>query len=332
MLDRGRRKLIALIGGAAAITSYASWPLAARAQQSPVPVIGILHLGTPEGSATLMAAFRQGLAEAGFVDGRNVALDHRWAYGNADRLRELADELVRRRVTLIVTPGNIIAALAAKAATTTIPIVFNTGTDPVEAGLVASLNKPGGNITGVSYMNEELGAKRLGILRELLPKSTRLGLIVNPSSPTTDAVVADLKAAATSVGCELEVATVVTGNDLVPAVASLVQKGIDAFLTKPDQLLYDRRTQLLTLLARYRLPAIYPSREWADAGGLVSYGSSFASNIARVEFMPAASSRARDRATCQSCARPNSSSSSTCKRPRRWRSIFPTHCSVAPTR
>src|SRR5215471_3731443 len=167
MLDRGRRKLIALIGGAAAITSYASWPLAARAQQSPVPVIGILHLGTPEGSATLMAAFRQGLAEAGFVDGRNVALDHRWAYGNADRLRELADELVRRRVTLIVTPGNIIAALAAKAATTTIPIVFNTGTDPVEAGLVASLNKPGGNITGVSYMNEELGTKWVGLMHEL---------------------------------------------------------------------------------------------------------------------------------------------------------------------
>jgi putative ABC transport system substrate-binding protein len=264
-----RRQFITLIGGAAA------WPLVARAQRAAMPVIGVLHLGSPEANANVMAAFRQGLAEAGYVDGRNVAIEYRWAYDDVDRLPHLAADLVRRRVALIATPGSLAAVRAAKAATTSIPIVFNTGGDPVEAGLVASLNKPGGNITGVSYMNVQLGAKRLGMLRELVPKSTRFGLLVASSSPFADAVVADLQAAAVTLDVILEVVTVVANNDIVPAVGSFAQKGVGAFLNNPDQLFYDHRTQLLMLAARYRLPTIYPAREWAEAGGLMSYGSSF---------------------------------------------------------
>jgi len=266
-----RRDFIALLGGAAA-----AWPLAARAQQPAMPVIGILHFGSPEANVNVMAAFRQGLGEAGYVDGRNVAIEYRWAYNDVDRLPQLAADLVRRRVALIVTPANMVVAFAAKAATTTIPIVFNTGTDPVKAGLVASLNRPGGNITGVSFMNVQLGAKRLGMLRELLPKAMRFAILVNRSNPDTDSVVADLRSAAASIGCEIEVLDADTYSDIVPAVASLVQRRADAFLINPGQVFYDRRTQLLTLAARYRLPAIYPAREWADAGGLMSYGSSFA--------------------------------------------------------
>jgi len=266
-----RCAFITLLGGAAA-----AWPLAARAQQPAMPVIGILHFGSPEANVNVMAAFRQGLGEAGYVDGRNVAIEYRWAYNDVDRLPQLAADLVRRRVALIVTPANMVVAFAAKAATTTIPIVFNTGTDPVKAGLVASLNRPGGNITGVSFMNVQLGAKRLGMLRELLPKAMRFAILVNRSNPDTDSVVADLRSAAASIGCEIEVLDADTYSDIVPAVASLVQRRADAFLINPGQVFYDRRTQLLTLAARYRLPAIYPAREWADAGGLMSYGSSFA--------------------------------------------------------
>ena len=267
----GRRELLAALGGAAA-----AWPFVARAQQPTMPVIGILHFGSPEANVNVMAAFRQGLGEAGYVDGRNVAIEYRWAYNDVDRLPQLAADLVRRRVALIVTPANMVVAFAAKAATTTIPIVFNTGTDPVKAGLVASLNRPGGNITGVSFMNVQLGAKRLGMLRELLPKAMRFAILVNRSNPDTDSVVADLRSAAASIGCEIEVLDADTYSDIVPAVASLVQRRADAFLINPGQVFYDRRTQLLTLAARYRLPAIYPAREWADAGGLMSYGSSFA--------------------------------------------------------
>jgi putative ABC transport system substrate-binding protein len=264
-----RRELITLLGGAA------GWPLLAGAQQPAMPVIGILHLGSPEVNANVMAAFRQGLGEAGYAEGKNVVIEFRWAHNDSDRLPQLADDLVRRRVAVIATPGSILAARAAKAATTTIPIVFNTGADPVEGGLVASLNKPGGNVTGISYMNSELGAKRLGLLHELLPRTTRFAVLVNRNSPTNDDAVADLQAAAASVGCEIEVLTIATNSDIVPAFTSLVQKRADALLINPDQLFYDRRIQLLTLAARHTLPAIYPAREWAEAGGLMSYGSSF---------------------------------------------------------
>jgi putative ABC transport system substrate-binding protein len=269
-----RRDLITLIGGAAA--SSVSWSLAARAQQAKetaMPVIGILHTGSPEANANVMAAFRQGLGEAGYVEGKNVVIEFRWAHNDSARLPELAADLVGRRVAVIVAPTNIATALAAKAATTTIPIVFNTGGDPVRAGLVASLSRPGGNVTGVSYMNLELGAKRLGLLQEMLPKAVRFAVLVDRNTPLTDAAVADLQAAAS--GRDIEVLAAATNSDIVPAFATLAQKRADALLITPGQLLYDRRIQILTLAARYALPVIYPAREWAEAGGLVSYGSSF---------------------------------------------------------
>jgi putative ABC transport system substrate-binding protein len=222
-----------------------------------------------------MAAFRRGLAETGYVEGRNVAIEFRWAHNDTARLPELAADLVRNRVAVIATPGSVASALAAKAATATIPIVFNTGADPVEVGLVASLNKPGGNITGVSYMNIELAAKRLGMLHELLPKAARFAVLVERNNQTNDTVVADLRAAAASLGRDIEVVAAATGSDIIPAFTSLVQKRVDAMLTSPSQLLYDRRIQLLALAARYTLPVIYPAREWVEAGGLMGYGSSF---------------------------------------------------------
>src|SRR5262245_36563610 len=264
-----RRDFITLLGGAAA------WPLAARAQQAAMPVIGVLHLGSPEANVSIMAAFRRGLAETGYVESRNVAIEFRWAHNDPSRLPELAADLVRDRVAVIATPGSVVSALAAKTATTTIPVVFNTGADPVEVGLVTSLNKPGGNITGVSYMNTELAAKRLGMLHELLPKAARFALLVERNNPSNDAVLADLRAAAASIGRDIEVVAAGTGSDIIPAFTSLVQKRVDAVLTSPGQLLYDRRMQVLALAARYTLPIIYPAREWAEAGGLMSYGSSF---------------------------------------------------------
>jgi putative ABC transport system substrate-binding protein len=270
-----RREVISLLGGAAVAPSLPLAP-AARAQQAAMPVIGVLHLGSPEANVGIMAAFRRGLGEVGYVEGRSIAIDFRWAHNDTARLPELAADLVRNRVAVIATPGSVVSALAAKAATTTIPIVFNTGADPVEVGLVASLNKPGGNITGVSYMNTELAAKRLGMLHELLPKAARFAVLVERNNPSNDAVVADLRAAAASLGRDIEVVAAATAGDIIPAFTSLVQKRVDAVLTSPGQLLYDRRMQVLALAARYTLPVIYPAREWVEAGGLMSYGSSFA--------------------------------------------------------
>ena len=210
-----RREFITLLGGAAV-----AWPVAARAQQPAMPVIGLLHLGSPEANVSVMAAFRRGLAENGYVEGRNVAIEFRWAHNDTARLPELAADLVRNRVAVIATPGSVASALAAKAATATIPIVFNTGADPVEVGLVASLNRPGGNITGVSYMNTELAAKRLGMLHELLPKAARFAVLVERNNPSNDTVVADLRAAAASLGRDIEVVAAATGSDIIPACSS----------------------------------------------------------------------------------------------------------------
>jgi putative ABC transport system substrate-binding protein len=269
MLDMRRREFITLLGGAA------TWPIAAYAQQPAMPVVGILHFGSPEANANVMAAFRQGLAETGYVEGKNVVIEFRWAHDDSARLPELAADLVSRRVAVIVTPGSVVAALAAKAATTTIPIVFNTGGDPVRSGLVASLNRPGGNVTGVSYMNSELGAKRLGMLHELVPRAARFAVLVDRNGANIDDAVADLQAASASIGRDIEVVAASANSDIVPAFTSLAQKRAEALLITPSQLFYDRRMQLLTLAARYMLPVIYPAREWAEAGGLMSYGSSF---------------------------------------------------------
>jgi putative ABC transport system substrate-binding protein len=262
-----RREFITLIGGAAA------WPLAARAQQAAIPVIGFFNHGAPEPSAHLVAAFRKGLSESGYVDGQNVAIEYRWGHNDNNRLPELAADLVRRRVSVIASTS---ASLAAKAATATIPIVFGIGGDPVQAGLVASFNRPGGNVTGVSVMNWELGAKRLGLLRELRPAAARFAVLVNPDiAVVVEPFVNDVQAAAAAIGREVDVLSARTVRDIDTAFMSLLQKRADALLVSPDQLFNNRRVQLVGLSLRHAVPAIYPWREAVEIGGLMSYGPSF---------------------------------------------------------
>jgi ABC-type uncharacterized transport system substrate-binding protein len=264
-----RRDFITLLGGAAA------WPLAARAQQPAMPVVGFLYPGAPELSTGIVAAFRKGLGETGFVEGRNVAVEFRFAYNDNARLPELAADLVRRRVAVIVTPGSTPASLAAKAAAATIPIVFSIGPDPVEIGLVASLNRPGGNVTGISSMTAQVGAKRLAFLHELLPGAVRLAILVNPNSPpVTQATVKDVETAAAAVGRQIEILAAGSPRDIDAAFASLEQKRVEGLLVNPDPFFDNRRVQLVTLAAHQRLPTIYPFREHVEIGGLMSYGSS----------------------------------------------------------
>jgi putative ABC transport system substrate-binding protein len=267
MRDLSRRGVIGLLGGAAA------WPRAALAQ--PIPVIGLLIAGTQETFAHLLAAFHKGLREAGFIEGQNVAIEYRWANNDNNQLSELVADLIRRRVAVIVTPVSTAAALAAKAATPTIPIVFSAGTDPVLIGLVASIRRPGGNITGIHYMAAALGAKRLGLLHELRPGATRFALLVNPNNAmAAEAVIKDVTAGAAAIGPEIEVFTAGSYRDIEIAFRSLVEKRADALLVMADPLFLSRRVQLATLAARHMVPAIYPLREFPEAGGLMSYGSS----------------------------------------------------------
>jgi putative tryptophan/tyrosine transport system substrate-binding protein len=263
-----RRDFISLLGGAAV-----GWPLATRAQQPANPVIGFLSSSAPVDRARYLTTFRQGLREPGYVEGQNVAIEYRWAQDQADRLPELAADLVRRRVTVIAahdTPSSIIA----KAATTTIPIVFVSGGDPVKLGLVASLNRPGGNVTGVTFVTAELGAKLLGLLHELQPGAVRVGVLVDPNFAPTQSFVSDVQAAALSIGKQIEVLEASTSRDIDTAFARLAQKPIDALLVGPSPLLDNRRVQLATLAAYHRVPAIYLLRAYAEAGGLMSYGTS----------------------------------------------------------
>jgi putative tryptophan/tyrosine transport system substrate-binding protein len=263
-----RREFITLLAGAGVAS------LAARAQQLSPPVIGLLVAGTPEAFAPLIAAFRKGLNETGYVEGQNVAIEYRWANNENNQLPELAADLVRRRVAVIVSPVSTTAALAAKAATTTIPVVFSAGADPVQAGLVASLNRPGGNVTGVHFLAAALGAKRLGLLHELRPEAARFALLVNPSNPVTaQTMINDVTAAGATIGRQIEVVTAGSYRDIDTAFAALVQKRADALLVMPDPMFLTRRVQLATLATRHALPAIYPLREFAEAGGLMSYGS-----------------------------------------------------------
>jgi putative tryptophan/tyrosine transport system substrate-binding protein len=262
-----RREFITLLGGA-----IAAWPLAARAQQPAMPVVGFLHSGSPEPIVNRLAAFRKGLGEAGYVEGQNVAIEFYWAAGQDDRLPDLAADLIRRRVTVIATPGSTPAALAAKAATTTIPIIFAIAADPVAMGLVASLNRPGGNATGVSFQSVELGPKQFGMLRELAPGANRFVALVNPNSAFTDAVVKELQASASALGLPIEILRAGTGREIDAAFANLVQKPGSALLSSPDAFFTTRRAQIVTLAARHALPAIYPAREYAEIGGLMSYG------------------------------------------------------------
>lgn len=268
-----RREFIKLVCG-----SGAAWPLAARAQQTAMPVVGFLSVGTPEAETNLVTALRQGLGEAGFVEGQNVGIEYRWARNDHTRLKELASELVRNGVAVIYTPASTPAGLAAKAATTTIPIVFSIGADPVQIGLVSSLNRPGGNVTGVSGMTAQVGAKRIGLLHELLPRTKRFAFLVNLNNALGRASVPEAQASAAAIGLQLEIFNVNTNNDIDTAFADFAQKQIEALIVSPDTLFISRRVQVVTLAVRYAVPAIYPFREDVVAGGLLSYGPNITDN------------------------------------------------------
>ena len=261
-----RREFITLLGSAAA-----AWPRAAHAQQPAVPVVGYLSSRSADRDVPYLAAIRLGLNEASYVEGKNVAIEYRWADGHYDWLPALAADLVRRQVVVIVTSGGITSASAAKAATATIPIVFLTGGDPVRSGLVASLNRPGGNITGVSTFNAELGTKALQLLHELVPKTTAIALLVNPNNPTAERQSADVQTAARVIGPELVVLRASTEREIDIAFAKLVQQRVGALLIGTDAFFTTRFDQFAALSVRYAMPAIYPSRQYAEAGGVISY-------------------------------------------------------------
>ena len=265
-----RREFITLLGGAAA-----AWPLAARAQQPAMPVIGLLGSESPDLWASRMRAFHQGLSETGYVEGRNVAIEYRWAEGQNDRLPALAADLVRRRVTVIAAPGSTPAALAAKAATSTIPIVFWIGGDPVELGLVASLNRPEGNLTGVTTLNVELAAEAAGTAARVVPATSVIALLVNPTNPTlTETSIEDAQAAARTLGLELHVLNASTERDFDVVFANLIQLRAGGLVIGTDAFFSSRLEQLAALAIRHAVPTVYQFREFAAAGGLMSYGGS----------------------------------------------------------
>jgi putative ABC transport system substrate-binding protein len=265
-----RREFITLLGGAAA-----AWPLAARAQQPATPVIGFLHPASPDTYTDRLRAFRQGLKETGFVEGENVAVEYRWAENQFDRLPALATELVRRPVAVIVTTGGPVPALAAKSASATIPIIFAVGDDPVRLGLVASLARPGGNATGINFFSDELTAKRLGLLRELVPAATRVAVLVNPATAAaTPTMLPDLEAAARAMGLEIQVVNANTSSEIDAAFATLTRVRPDALFVTGGPFLLSRRVQLALLAVRHAVPTSYGSREYVEFGGLMSYGTS----------------------------------------------------------
>jgi putative tryptophan/tyrosine transport system substrate-binding protein len=263
----GRRELLAALGGAAA-----AWPLAARAQQPAMPVVGFLSSATPEAYQPFVSAYHAGLKETGYVEGHNVAIEYRWAQGEYARLPNMADDLIRARVTVIAAAGTP-AALAAKAATTSIPIAFVVVDDPARLGLVDSLSRPGGNATGVNFFVAELGSKQLGLLHELVPAAVRVGLLIDPSAPTTEPVTRDVMAAAAAVHLQIEVVEASNSREIEAAFATIVRNKADALLVGPDALLLTRRLQIATLATHHTIPTLYNVREYVEAGGLMSYGT-----------------------------------------------------------
>jgi putative tryptophan/tyrosine transport system substrate-binding protein len=265
-----RRAFISLLGGAAA-----AWPLAARGQQPAMSVIGFLNSASPDEFAPYAAAFRQGLKEAGYVEGQNATIEYRWAEGRYDRLQALAADLVRRKLTVIAATSTP-AALATKAATSTIPIVFTTADDPIRLGLVASLNRPGGNVTGVNNLLVELGSKQLGLIRELAPVTSKIAALTNPNFPGSERQLRDVEAAARVIGLQFIVLRATIEPEIDAAFASMAQLGGAALLVAADPFFIAHRDHIVALAARHAIPAIYPVREFAVAGGLMSYGSDFA--------------------------------------------------------
>jgi len=263
-----RREFITLLGGAAA-----AWPLAARAQQAAMPVIGFLGSTSPDVNADYVRAFRQALKESGFVEGENVAIEYRWPGDQIDQLPALAADLVRRRVAVLAAIGNP-AAVAAKAASATIPIVFQVGDDPVKLGLVNSLSRPGGNLTGVNFFSSELVAKRLELLRELVPGATRVAVLVNPTRPNLENILRDVEAAARAMGLQIQIHNAGTIGEIDAAFGTFARQGPDALFVGPDPFFRNRRVHLALLAAHHRVPATYALRDYVEAGGLMSYGAS----------------------------------------------------------
>jgi putative ABC transport system substrate-binding protein len=262
-----RREFITLLGGAAA------WPLAARAQQPALLVIGYLNFGTPESDVSRLTGLRRGLSQTGYVEGRNFVIEYRWAGNQADRLPTLADDLVQLQVAVIVAAG-VLPARAAKAATTSIPIVFNAGADPVQFGLVASLNRPGGNLTGVNQFNGELGAKGLALLHDLVPSAATIGFLENPNNPLSEVTTRDVLAAARVIGVKVQILKAGTDREIDAAFVSLIQERTGALLQGGDIFFNNRIERLVELAARHAIPTMYSSREFVVAGGLISYGTS----------------------------------------------------------
>ena len=265
-----RRAFMLALGGAAA-----AWPLAARAQQQSMPVIGYLGSGSLEASTPYLIAFRKGLSDSGFVEGRNVAIEYHWAEGHYERMPEVATDLVSRKVGVIATPGNLPGTRAAKAATSTIPIVFGVAEDPVKAGLVASLNRPNGNATGINFFTGELLAKRLALLHELVPSAKRVAVFINPSDPPRAEILrSDVRAAASHVGVQLQILDPSTSREIDAAFAALVSEGAEALFVGPDGFYNSRRVQLANMAADHSIPTAFAAREYVETGGLMSYGTS----------------------------------------------------------
>jgi putative ABC transport system substrate-binding protein len=265
-----RRKFIKLVGGAAV-----AWPTAAWAQRPATPVIGFLHSASPDQNVKRLEAFRKGLSDAGFIEGRNVAIEYRWAFGKNEELPALAADLVRRQVTLIATPGSTPAAVAAKAATSSIPIVFGAGADPVALGLVASISRPGGNATGITSLNTELVAKRLGIIRDLVPQVSRYFTLANPSSVLAAPFTAVLQDAAAGIGVHFEVLQATNDREIDASFAKIPQQPGNVLVFGPDAFFYIRRAHIAELALRQSLPTIFDDRAYVEAGGLICYGADF---------------------------------------------------------
>jgi putative ABC transport system substrate-binding protein len=296
-----RRAFITLLGGAAA-----AWPLGARAQQPAMPVIGFLGGESPDRYLDRLRGFRQGLSEAGYVEGRNVAVEYRWAQGRNDRLPALAVELVGRKVNVIATGGGFSAAKAAQAASTTIPIVFQVGADPIQIGLVASLNRPGGNLTGVNSLNGELGPKHLELLHELVPTATIFGFLQNPTN-SREPTLTDMQAAARTLGPQLHALYASTERDFDAVFATMAKVRAGGLVIGADPFLQSRSEQLATLSLRHALPAIAQLREFVAAGGAMSYGGSIREQLRQVGIYTGRILKARSRPTCRSSSQPKSS-------------------------
>jgi putative ABC transport system substrate-binding protein len=271
-----RREFITLLGGAAT-----AWPLAARAQQPALPVVGLVSGGAADASARNVAAFRKGLGESGTIEGQNVTVEYYWLEGQFDRLPALMADLVRRRVAVIATTGGIVSALAAKAATATIPIVFGVGQDPVKLGLVASLARPGGNATGINFFARELAAKRLQLLHDLVPKAVRVAVLLNPAN-SDETTLPEVQEAARTIGLQIRILTAATVGEIDAAFATLARERPDALFVAAEAFFPSRRLQFVTLAARDRIPAAYSSREYVAAAGLMSYGTDLADTFRQV--------------------------------------------------